>query len=168
MKQILATGVVRAPHGVRGYMKVHPYSDDASHFAGLSKVTLSKDGRTKTAEIDEVQNFCGELLVKFRGIDNPEDGRLISGWEILVPREQASKLKKGDVYIADLVGLKLIYDNEEVGNVVSVLDGAQAPLLEVVCRDGKKRLVPFLKDIYISDVNLEKGTVKLLVRELVE
>ncbi|MCQ2398562.1 MAG: ribosome maturation factor RimM [Sphaerochaetaceae bacterium] len=168
MKQILATGVVRAPHGVRGLMKVHPYADDVSHFADLHSVTLSKDGRTKSAEIEEIQDFCGEFLVKFKGIDNPEDGRLISGWEILVPREQASKLGEGEVYIADLVGMRLLYNNEEVGNIVSVLDGAQAPLLEVMCRDGKKRLVPFLKGIYVSDVDLESETVKLLVRELVE
>ena len=116
--------------------------------------------------IEQVFNHSSELLVKFKGIDSPEDARFISGWDILVPREQASKLGKGEVYIADLLGMKLVYENEEVGEVVATIEGAQALLLEVLALDGKKYLVPYMKGIYVSDVDLDNGTIKLLKREL--
>ena len=166
MKQVLATGVVRAPHGVKGFVRVKPYSDDFKHFFSLKEVTLQREGKSRQVEIEQVQNHSGELLVKFKGIDTPEDARFISGWDILVPRQQASKLGKGEVYIADLPGMKLVYENEEVGEVVSTMEGAQALLLEVLALDGKKYLVPYMKNIFVSDVDLEKGTIKLLKREL--
>ena len=166
MKQVLATGIVIAPHGVKGFVRVKPYSDDFKHFFSLKEVTLQREGKSRKVEIEQVQNHSGELLVKFKGIDSPEDARFISGWDILVPRQQASKLGKGEVYIADLPGMKLVYENEEVGEVVSTMEGAQALLLEVLALDGKKYLVPYMKNIFVSDVDLEKGTIKLLKREL--
>ncbi len=166
MKQVLATGIVRAPHGVKGFVRVKPYSDDFKHFFSLKEVTLQREGKSRKVEIEQVQNHSGELLVKFKGIDSPEDARFISGWDILVPRQQASKLGKGEVYIADLPGMKLVYENEEVGEVVSTIEGAQALLLEVLALDGKKYLVPYMKGIFVSDVDLENGTIKLLKREL--
>lgn len=166
MKQVLATGIVRAPHGVKGFVRVKPYSDDFKHFFSLKEVTLQREGKIRKVEIEQVQNHSGELLVKFKGIDSPEDARFISGWDILVPRQQASKLGKGEVYIADLPGMKLVYENEEVGEVVSTIEGAQALLLEVLALDGKKYLVPYMKGIFVSDVDLENGTIKLLKKEL--
>ena len=166
MKQVLATGIVRAPHGVKGFVRVKPYSDDFKHFFSLKEVTLQREGKSRNVEIEQVQNHSGELLVKFKGIDSPEDARFISGWDILVPRQQASRLGKGEVYIADLPGMKLVYENEEVGEVVSTIEGAQALLLEVLALDGKKYLVPYMKGIFVSDVDLEKGTIKLLKKEL--
>ena len=166
MKQVLATGIVRAPHGVKGFVRVKPYSDDFKHFFSLKEVTLQREGKIRKVEIEQVQNHSGELLVKFKGIDSPEDARFISGWDILVPRQQASRLGKGEVYIADLPGMKLVYENEEVGEVVSTIEGAQALLLEVLALDGKKYLVPYMKGIFVSDVDLEKGTIKLLKKEL--
>ncbi len=171
MKQVLATGIVRAPHGVKGFVKVRPYSSDFEHFFSLKEVTLQREGKSRKAEIEQVLNHSGELLVKFKGIDSPESARFISGWDILVPREQASKLGKGEVYIADLPGMKLVYEQEEVeaevvGEVVSTLEGAQALLLEVLALDGKKYLVPYIKGVYVTDVDVEKGTIRLLKREL--
>ena len=167
MKQVLTTGVIRSPHGVNGMLKVHPFAEDFSHFFSLSQVFAEKNGRRKVLEIEKVQNFNGELLVKFQGIDSPEEAKMLSGWDLLVPREQASKLEKGKIYTADLLGMKLIYDNEESGEVVSVMEGAQALLMEVRCKDSKSRIVPFLVGIFVDDVNIEAGTMKLLRKDLV-
>ena len=169
MKQVLSTGVIRSPHGVKGYVKVHPFSDDFDHFFKLKEVTLKRGEKTRILEVEQVQSHSGELLMKFRGIDSPEDARFISGWDILVPREQASRLGKGEVYTADLPGMKLVYDNEEVAEVVSVMDGAQALLLEVkTSRNDRMHLVPYLKGIFVDDVDVEKGTMKLLRLELLD
>ncbi len=168
MKQVLTTGIIRSPHGVRGFLKVHPLAEDFSHFFKLKEVTVEKNSRRKNLVIEEIQHFNGELLIKFEGIDNPEDAKLLSGWEILVSREQASKLGKNQIYIADLIGLKLLYDNEESGEVVSVMEGAQSLLLEVRCKDSKIRLVPYMLGIFVDDVDLENGTLKLLRKDLVQ
>ena len=154
---------------MKGYVKVRPYSDDFDHFFSLKEVTVRRGDKTRTVEVEHVQNHSDELLMKFKGIDSPEDARFISGWDILVPREQASRLGKGEVYTADLPGMKLVYDNEEVAEVVSVMDGAQALLLEVkTSRNDKLHLVPYIKGVFVDDVDVEKGTMKLLRLELLD
>lgn len=166
MKQVLATGIVRSPHGVKGFVKVRPFSDDFEHFFSLKEATLQRDGKSRKVEIEQVQNHAGELLVKFKGIDSPEDARFVSGWDVLVPREQASRLGEGEVYTADLPGMKLVYGDEEVAEVVSTVEGAQALLLEVLAKDGRRYMVPYLKGVFVDDVDPENGTMKLLLREL--
>ena len=168
MKQFLATGVIRSPHGVRGFVRVLSYSGQTDHFYKLKEVQLEKDGRTRTLEIEDVRKISGDLLVKFSGIDSPEEARLISGWDILVPRQQASKLGKGKIYTADLVDMKLVYDGKEAGFVKSVIEGTQAPLMEVVCSDGSLHIVPYLKGIFVDDVDVENGCMKLLKPELLQ
>ena len=169
MKQVLATGVIRSPHGVRGFVKVHPFSDDFDHFFELKEVTLQRGDKTRKEVIESVQSHSGELLIKFRGIDSPEDARFVSGWDILVPREQASKLGEGEVYTADLQGMKLVYENEEVAEVVSVMDGAQALLLEVkTSRNDRLHLVPYMKGVFVDDVDVEAGIMRLLRSELLD
>ena len=169
MRQVLATGVIRSPHGVKGYVKVHPFSDDFEHFFSLDEITVQRGDKTRRLCVEKVQNHSGELLLKFKGIDSPEDARFLSGWDILVPREQASPLAEGEVYTADLQGMKLVYDNEEVAEVVSVLDGAQSVLLEVKTpRNDRLHLVPYMKGVFVDDVDVEKGTMRLLRLELLD
>lgn len=174
MKQVLTTGVIKSPHGIKGYLKVHPFADDFSHFFSLSSIVASKNGKEKNLEIEQVQSYNGELLVKFKGIDTPEDAKLLSGWDLLVPRSQASKLENGEIYSADLVGMKLVYFNEEtgekeeLGSVISVMEGAQALLMEVRCNDLKNRIVPFIRGIFVDDIDVENGSMKILKKELVQ
>ena len=169
MRQVLATGVIRSPHGVKGYVKVRPFSDDFDHFFTLDEITVQKGDKARRLSVEKVQEHSGELLMKFKGIETPEDARFLSGWDILVPREQASKLAEGEVYTADLQGMKLVYDKEEVAEVVSVLDGAQSVLLEVkTSRNDRLHLVPFMRGVFVDDVDVEKGTMRLLRLELLD
>ena len=169
MIQVLATGVIRSPHGVKGYVKVRPFSDDFDHFFTLDEITVQKGDKARRLSVEKVQEHSGELLMKFKGIETPEDARFLSGWDILVPREQASPLAEGEVYTADLQGMKLVYDNEEVAEVVSVLDGAQSVLLEVkTSRNDRLHLVPFMRGVFVDDVDVEKGTMRLLRLELLD
>ena len=169
MRQVLATGVIRSPHGVKGYVKVRPFSDDFDHFFTLDEITVQKGDKARRLSVEKVQEHSGELLMKFQGIETPEDARFLSGWDILVPREQASKLAEGEVYTADLQGMKLVYDNEEVAEVVSVLDGAQSVLLEVkTSRNDRLHLVPFMRGVFVDEVDVEKGTMRLLRLELLD
>lgn len=168
MKQVLATGKIKSTFGINGKVKVFSYSGDTSHFFKLTNVVLEKNGRTRDAEIEKVERHSGDILVKFKGYDTPEDAKTLTGCDILVPREQASKLKNGEVYAADLIGMKLLYDNQEVAVVVSTSDGSQALLMEVEDKNGKHFVIPLLRGVFVDNPNVEEGTIKLLMKELVQ
>ncbi len=168
MKEYIQTAAVRSPHGLSGELRIHPFAEDHTHFYDLKEVVLEKNGLRRVFCVENVREARGELLLKLRGIDNPEDARLYSGFSLLVPRGSAARLQDGEVYTADLIGLRVVYENEECGVVESLVEGTQALLLEVECVDGKRRLVPYLKGVFVGDVDLASGTLQLLRKDLVQ
>jgi 16S rRNA processing protein RimM len=160
--EYLATGVLKAPHGIHGYLKLHSFSEEFSHLAVLGEVSLRKDGKEKQMVVEDSRSMGREFLIKFAGVDNPEDARALNGWEIWVPRESAAPLDEGEFYVADLASCSLVCQGVVVARVVGVVDGAQALLLEVESSaDQKKYLVPFMSQ-YIGTVDLERKEMELL------
>ena len=164
--EYLATGVLKGPHGLQGFVKLHSYSQEYGHLVDLSVVSLRKDGMEKEFNIESIKFSGKELLVKFEGIDTPEVARNYNGWEIWIPRNSAASLEEGEYYVADLSACSLTVAAKTVGKVVGVIDGPQALLLEVESAEDKKRyLVPFMAQ-YIGKVDIEGKELELLVPEL--
>ncbi|MDY4611047.1 MAG: ribosome maturation factor RimM [Sphaerochaetaceae bacterium] len=162
MEDLLATGLLKSSHGVRGEMKVHSYSDEYAHFFKLEKLLLrNKDGRERTCLVEGFRMNGGELLVKLQGIDSPEATKALAGWEIWIPRSSAAQLCDGEVYVKDLCACSLTVGGLAVAKVVSAIDGPQALLLEVETPDARKYLVPYMAQ-YLGAVDLMSGTIELL------
>jgi 16S rRNA processing protein RimM len=162
----LATGVIRTSHGIKGYVKVHMFSEEISHISIGQEILLKKGALEKTAVIEDISQSGGEPLIKFDFIRNPEDGRQYSGWEIWIPRTLCSPLQEGEYYQADIIGCDVFSEGNLVGSVVSVIDGAQAPLIEISTPDGV-RLVPFMSQ-YVAEVNIEARKLTLAVSWILE
>lgn len=155
----LVIGLVRTSHGVRGNIKVTSLSGQFEHFLSLKQITLRKEGREKQYDVEEMKPMGSLLLMKLRGVDNPEVAKTLAGAEILVSREQAAPLEEGEFYQADLVGCQIVHQGEVLGVVKSIFEGGASDLLEVETEDGTYN-VPF-QDHFIGDVDLEKKTIEL-------
>ncbi|MDC7246248.1 MAG: ribosome maturation factor RimM [Sphaerochaetaceae bacterium] len=162
----IATGVLKSPHGLQGNIKLATYSGEIGHLLSLKKVQLRRKGISFDAEIEEIRQAGKEALIRFKGIDNPEDARKYNGYELWVEREHASSLDEDEFYVADLVGCTLVHDKVAAGTIVAIFDGPQSLLLEVEHGDPpRKSLVPFMKQ-YVGDVDIEKKTIELIEMEL--
>jgi 16S rRNA processing protein RimM len=159
MKDKLATGIIGSSFGVKGFVKIYPYSDDRKHFLSLSQVNAEKNGKKKELTIEECELAKDCILVHFKGFDNPEIARTLTGFVILVDRQEAAPLKKGEQYVADIIGLDLVYDGHVVGKVASVSEGLQGLLLEITTEESGTHLVPYL-DRYFGKVDLDSGTLE--------
>ncbi len=84
-----------------------------------------------------------------------------------IDRKDAPKLKKGEVYVADLFGLDVVCSGRVVGKVEYVSDGAQAMFLNVKRLDGEMRIIPYLP-VYVGRPDLESGTIELMMGELLD
>lgn len=159
---LIWTATIRRPFGVEGEVKVHMHNEDFSHLAKL-KVALvrAKDGTVRELEITGYRVVGGQPLLRFVGYESPEKARELNGMHLLVARSQASPLKKGEFYTADLIGCAVMHEGERLGEVVSTVDGPQALLLEIKGADDTLSLVPFL-DHYTGAVDIEAKTIELL------
>ena len=148
-------------HGVKGFVRINSLSGEYDHFFEMSEgVAVGKLGKQKRLEIETVKPFGDQVLIKFRGYDNPEDARTLSGSEFRVDRRHASPLREDEYYISDLIGCELVSDGKKLASVIGVAETGQADLLEVKTVEGAFRYVP-LKDEYVGSVDTGARRIEL-------
>lgn len=162
----IATARVGRTHGVEGYLRLSPFSDDDQHLFKVKRcVLLFPDGRESELSVDEVKRNGEILLIRFSSALRIEKARLLSGSVMYIPREEASPLAEGEYYVADLFGLDLVCDGEKAGRVEAVSDGAQALYLQVRTMDGRLILIPNMQP-FVSRPDFSSRTITLLMKEL--
>jgi 16S rRNA processing protein RimM len=145
----IAVGVIRKPHGVRGEASVQSWTESLDRFSDLRDVTLVSpdEATTRPATIESARAHLGRALVKFAGIESPEEVALLRDWTIEIAESEARTLEQNEYFLHDLVGLTLVdADGREQGRVVGTEEGAGGVLLNVE-RDGRKFDVPFAAEI---------------------
>ena len=158
----IALGIIRRAHGVRGEASVESWSDSPERFTDLRSVTLVSpdESQTRAAAIESVRIHAGRALVKFSGIDSPEDAQQFQNWTVEIPETDARTLEADEYFLHDLIGLTLVdVQGRERGRVVDTEEGAGGVLLNVE-RDGHRFDVPFAAEIVFDiDLGAKRATV---------
>lgn len=166
MTKYLEIGQIVNTFGIKGMVKVKPFTDDITRFDQLEKVFV-KHKQTKTEyEIEEVKYHKQMVMLKLKGIDNPEEAEQFRGSYLLVDREKEEPLEDGVYYIVDLLGLE-VYSDEGIllGKVDDIFNTGSNDIYVVKDELGKQILLPGIDDV-IKNVDLESGkiTVHILPR----
>ena len=165
MEDFLQVGVITATHGIRGEVKVFPTTDDPERFLDLETVYLDTGREKKLLTISSVKFFKQFVILKFKEFDNINDVEPFRKKSLLVTREQAVPLEEDEYFIADLIGLRVITDEDKVlGELTDVLETGANDVYQVIDENGKEILLPAIKDCILS-VDLEKGEMKVHILE---
>ena len=164
MADRIAVGIIRKAHGVRGEASVEPWTDSLDRFDRLKDVTLvSPDEQSsRGVTVETVRLHAGRALVKFSGIESPEEIAELHNWSVEIPESDARKLEEDEYFLHDLVGLTLVdADGRERGVVTDTNEGGGGILLTV--KNGAREYdVPFAADICTKiDLEAKRITVDL-------
>jgi 16S rRNA processing protein RimM len=166
----IAVGVIRKAHGVRGEASIEPWTDSLDRFDDLESVTLVSPDESQTREVavESVRIHAGRALLKFGGIDTPEDVQLLHNWTVEIPEEEARELEKDEYFLHDLVGLTLIdAEGRERGVVAEAYEGGGGILLNVKRADGREFELPFAADL-CTEIDLEAKRMVVSLPEGIE
>ena len=164
MQEYLEIGQIVNTFGVKGMVKVNPFTDDITRFDKLKKVYICKKGKMEEVEIEEVKYHKKMVLLKLKGISNMNDAELQKGSYLKIHRKDAIPLPEGTYFIADLIGLKVYTDTGDfLGKVDDIYNNGSTDIYVVKNELGKQILLPGIDEV-LKDVNLEqeKITVHLL------
>ena len=142
------------------------WTDSADRLMELVDVTLVAPDNiaTRPARIAAVRSHDTRALVKFEGIDAPEQLRDIQNWTIEIPESDARELEDGEYFLHDLAGLTLIdSDGRERGVVIEAYEGGSGILLSVKGTKGTYE-VPFAAEI-CREIDLKKKTITVMLPE---
>ena len=164
MEERFQVGVITTPHGVRGEVKVFPTTDDAKRFRRLKEVILDTGKENLTLEIESVKFFKQFVILKFKGLETPEEVAKFRQKSLYVTRENAVHLGKDEYFIADLMGLRVFdEENEEIGVLREVLETGANDVYIIDMKDGRELLLPAIKECVLHvDVVAGKMQIHIL------
>lgn len=158
MKEFLAVGQIINTHGIKGEVKVYPLTDDTRRFRKLDTVYI--DGIERKVSWCKLQP--DKIILKIEGIETPEDAYKFRDKYIEIKRDNAVKLENDRYFVADIIGSKVIDENDnEIGNVFDVIVTGSNDVYWVK-EDGKEDvLVPALKSVIVKmDMENKLITIK--------
>lgn len=161
MEDLLKVGIISSTHGLKGEVKVFPTTDDPKRFQELKSVLLIGRKEKTTLKIQGVRFFKQMVILKFEGIDDINDVEKYKGGELFVTRDQAVKLEKDEYFIADLIGLNVIAEEENLqGRIKDVITTGANDVYVITLSDGRELLLPAIRECVLS-VDMEKGEMKI-------
>ena len=165
MEQFLRVGVISSTHGIRGEVKVYPTTDDPERFLDLDEVILDTGREHKILEIEGVKFFKNQVILKFKGYDNINDIEKYLKKDLLVDREHAVELGENENFIADLIDMEVVTDEDKaLGTLTDVIETGANYVYAVKTPEGKEILLPAIRDC-ILDVNVDEKRMTVHVME---
>lgn len=145
--------------GIKGMVKVNPFTDDISQFEKLKSILLVKDGKLSEVEIEETKYSKNQVLLKLKGIDTVEEAEKYRGCYLRIARSNSKKLPKDTYFIADLLGLT-VYTDENIllGKVEDIYNSGANDIYVIKSEDGKQILLPGTKEV-IKQIDLEQERI---------
>lgn len=161
MEELYQVGAITQTHGIRGEVKVFPMTDDISRFKNMKELILDTGKEQLILEVTSARPQKNLVILKFKGIDNINAIEKYKGCGLFVTKENRVKLKKDEYFIADLIGIKAIDEqDQEIGTITDVLQTGANDVYVIKTSQEKEILVPAIKDC-ILDVDVEAGYVRM-------
>ncbi|MCF2680472.1 16S rRNA processing protein RimM [Faecalicatena contorta] len=161
MEKLLQVGVITQTHGVRGEVKVFPTTDDPARFKKLKQVVLDTGKETLPLEVESVKFFKQFVILKFKGYDNINDVEKYKRCPLLVDRENAVPLGEDEYYIADMIGMEVVAEDDEIfGTLKDVIETGANDVYVIDSEKHGEVLVPAIREC-ILDVDIESHRMKI-------
>jgi 16S rRNA processing protein RimM len=162
---LITIGKARKTFGVKGEIKIEPMTDHPERFNDLRRVYLtSPHGEEKACVVTSVRYMNGEPVLLLEGYDTPEKARVLNGWLVQIPREEAVPLPEGQYYWFELIGMEVESDaGEKLGTIIDIFETGSNDVY--VMKAGKKEIyLPATREV-IRQID---RTAKRMVIHVVE
>jgi len=151
-------GVITRPHGVRGEVRVHPFNADSKLLGKLDAVWGATDEGERRMAIVRARRAAKHWIVTFEGVEGHDAADALRGIELRVDRDQLPELGQDELYLADLEGLEVHYDDRIVGQVTEVITYPSVVCLVVQSDEGIRELP--LVPPWTAEVDIDEGWVR--------
>lgn len=159
MQEYLEVGQIVNTHGLKGHLKVVPFTDDINRFKSLKTIFIDFKNELMEYKIQEVKFIKNLVRLKLEGLDNINDAEKFKGCYLKINRKDAKKLDENTYFIADLIGLD-VYDleNHKIGILSDIFPTGSNDVYVVKQEDGKQVLLPAISKV-IKEINIKQGKI---------
>lgn len=165
MNSILIGKIVNI-HGIKGEVKVYPYTDDMENLTNLKSIYFDKD-MTKKYKVKSCRIQKNMLIVKLEGINSVEQAEILRDTDVFIPKEKIDD--EDTFYIEDLIGMDVLKLNgnkaeNKIGVITYVFNTGANDVYEVETTDKQKIYLPAIKQV-VKKVDVENNKMYVEMME---
>ena len=163
---MIVLGRITAPHGVHGWLKLHPFGDDPAAWGTMQRWWLGRDendfSRWRAWPVQTLRQQGKGWIVKLTGIDDRSGAEARVGEFVGAPRGDLPATGPDQYYWADLIGLAVVNEKQEtLGRVSEMIEAGAHAVMAVKEGEGDaavERLIPFVGQV-VKEVDVPGGVV---------
>ncbi|QIB66857.1 ribosome maturation factor RimM [Kineobactrum salinum] len=165
----IVIGRITGCHGIKGWVKVHSYTEPQENFLAYSGWMVQRRGGLQAVEFDAGRRQGKGLVAHIKGVDDRNQAELFQGLEVSVEGGQLPALEEGDYYWRQLQGMQVWCGPEDEQVLLGTVDylietGANDVLVVKACEgsyDQRERLVPWLPGSTVTRVDKQAGRIEV-------
>ena len=169
MEKYLEIGQIVNTFGIKGQVKIVPFTDDITRFDELKEIYIEKKNELKLFQIEQVNYKKNMVILKLKGIETVEEAEKLRNCYLKIDRKNAKKLPKDTYFIVDLLELDVYTDEGKLlGKVDDIYNAGSSDIYVIKNELGKQILLPAIKDV-LKEVDLENQKIIVhLIKGLVD
>ncbi|WP_296947033.1 ribosome maturation factor RimM [uncultured Massilia sp.] len=165
---LVQVGYVSGAYGLRGGVRVTPFSVDADALLNVKTWWLDKPA-LRPVQVRSAKFHSGDVTATLLDLSDRDAAEALKGAKVQVSRADFPALPEDEYYWSDLIGLDAVnLEGEALGKVTDMMhNGAQSilritPVPDPAVPDDKatERLVPFV-DQFVRTVDLQARLITL-------
>jgi 16S rRNA processing protein RimM len=149
--EYLLIGTIGKAVGLKGQVRVRPFTDDPERFYDLEEIWVLDGGKYSTVKVAETNVNGQAVTLRLEGVESREAAEKLNGKSLYIKREDAVELPPDVYFIADIIGCT-VEDNEGrfLGKLAEVLQHGAADVYVLRGGPGGEILFPALKAVILS------------------
>lgn len=159
---LIEIGQVVNTHGVRGEFKLNPWTDSLEELLDIDEFYYEEKGKTVTLVVERLRIHKNCAIIKAEGIETMGEAETLRGKTLLVEREE--ELPEGRYYIADLIGLRVLTEEGQLGVITDVFQTGANDVYEVKREGAPKAYLPAIRQV-VLEINVPEGFVRVAIPE---
>jgi 16S rRNA processing protein RimM len=163
MSERIRVARIGAAHGVRGEVRLWPFTQDPMAVGDYGPLE-TEDG-TRRFEIETLRAAKDHLVARLKGVGDRDAAEKLRNVDLFVSRDKLPPIDEEDTwYHADLVGMAAVTpEGVPLGNVTAIHNFGAGDLIEIATTaGGEPLLLPFTETIATNiDMALRQITIVL-------
>lgn len=168
--ELLVIGKFTTVYGVRGWLKVHSYTEPLDNLFSYPECYVEFQGRWQALELAEGKRHGKGLVARIKGVEDREQARLYGQCNIAIAEAALPELASEEFYWHQLQGLQVEATTAQgeaviLGRIKDMMETGANDVMVVLGNkdsiDTRERLIPYLPDQVVLDIDIEAGTMRV-------
>jgi len=159
--QFVVVGKIASAYGIKGWVNIQSYTDPVTNILDYQPwylISPRDQNQREQVRIISGRPHGKQVVAQIEGCNDRNKAELYRGLEIAIDRDQLPAVPEDEHYWIDLIGLEVVNkDGIKLGKVDSLLETGANDVL--VVKGEKEYLIPFVKDEFVHDIDLEKHCI---------